>query len=890
MAENLPSVGIFRRQNLSHRGRYKNENASSTTKSKMPTIEDFTILKPISKGAFGKVYLGKRADREELYAIKVMKKSEMLHKNMVQQVTAERDALALSKSPFIVRLYYSIQTTKFIYLVMEYLIGGDLKSLLHVCGYFDESMAVMYTAEIVLALEYLHSHSIIHRDLKPDNLLIANDGHIKLTDFGLSQITLNKRISVADIMSTPSVPKRGSIDLYRTPGQLLSLTTSFAFNQPSTMKNRSQESPHSTPLTALGNKPLYRPLSPQERRDRSNSYISLIESPSPVAPVINVTDDESRSKVTEKSHVKGHEGEVEEPSQGKQVDSVSGVKGHRLEKENRAGLIETPLNTGSRRRLGKGKEGVAGSGSVPIAKRYLGESSVAPVMNLAFEHAESKTSPIASPDLGYDSRSSPRSNDGSSCGRVSGLEAGSDGKVVKHAPSPKTITSSTPLTSPNLAGDQHSTPDGVGHLDASKSPKVSTADCNDGGSSSHSKRTYSTDSDEFESRKSPEITRGRMLSFGSSDMPRPLGTGARKRKYSQLSEISPVGEREIVIGERHTGLTMEVSVMGLAGSIPSNDAANRSISSSLTSSLNESLEESSDISRCSDSATDIKAKRTKRNVSFDLEGGREELTAPLLVRPRLNTYLEQTAKMETFQEEKSLDQSDGSMDENDEHSTNQLPHLPTCMSCDNDVIADWADKKPTRTPYRSHSATPAASKSTFKTPAHTSFRTPACTPYRTPKSVRRGPPPDVAHPERILGTPDYLAPELLLRKPHGVGVDWWALGVCFFEFLTGIPPFNDQTPDLVFQNILNRDIPLPEGDEALSSNTLDVIDRLLTMDPEQRATAKDLKPHALFDGIDWSHIRDTEAPFIPTPDDKTDTTYFDARNNMQHLQMSSFAL
>lgn len=78
------------------------------------------------------------------------------------------------------------------------------------------------------------------------------------------------------------------------------------------------------------------------------------------------------------------------------------------------------------------------------------------------------------------------------------------------------------------------------------------------------------------------------------------------------------------------------------------------------------------------------------------------------------------------------------------------------------------------------------------------------TPFRTPKSVRRGCEPASMSNERVLGTPDYLAPELLLVKRHGPEVDWWALGVCMYEFMTGIPPFNDETPQKVFENILSR--------------------------------------------------------------------------------------
>ncbi|NXY84659.1 GWL kinase, partial [Alcedo cyanopectus] len=170
-----------------------------------------------------------------LFVFQVMKKADMINKNMVHQVQAERDALALSKSPFIVHLYYSLQSANNIYLVMEYLIGGDVKSLLHIYGYFDEEMAVKYISEAALALDYLHRHGIIHRDLKPDNMLISNQGHIKLTDFGLSRVTLNREINMIDILTTPSMAKPKQ-DYSRTPGQLLSLISSLGFYTPIEMK------------------------------------------------------------------------------------------------------------------------------------------------------------------------------------------------------------------------------------------------------------------------------------------------------------------------------------------------------------------------------------------------------------------------------------------------------------------------------------------------------------------------------------------------------------------------------------------------------------------------------------------------------------------------------
>ncbi|VDP61259.1 unnamed protein product [Schistosoma curassoni] len=112
--------------------------------------------------------------------------------------------------------------------VMEYLVGGDLKSLLLVMGCLQESHAAIYTVEIAIALEYLHTHGIIHRDLKPDNILIDSKGHLKLTDFGLSTITWKRPLQPSDVLNTPSVVPL-PFQYYRTPGQLISLTTELAF-------------------------------------------------------------------------------------------------------------------------------------------------------------------------------------------------------------------------------------------------------------------------------------------------------------------------------------------------------------------------------------------------------------------------------------------------------------------------------------------------------------------------------------------------------------------------------------------------------------------------------------------------------------------------------------
>ncbi|KAD2804892.1 hypothetical protein E3N88_38269 [Mikania micrantha] len=154
------------------------------------SIEDFEIIKPISRGAFGRVFLAKKRATGDVFAIKVLKKADMIRKNAVESILAERDILISVRNPFVVRFFYSFTCKENLYLVMEFLNGGDLFSLLRTLGCLEENMARVYIAEIVLALEYLHSLNIIHRDMKPDNLLIGPDGHIKLSDFGLSKVGL----------------------------------------------------------------------------------------------------------------------------------------------------------------------------------------------------------------------------------------------------------------------------------------------------------------------------------------------------------------------------------------------------------------------------------------------------------------------------------------------------------------------------------------------------------------------------------------------------------------------------------------------------------------------------------------------------------------------------
>lgn len=146
----------------------------------------FDKVKVLGVGAFGEVSLVRRRDStQQLYAMKTLRKADVLRKNQVAHVKAERDILAEAECDWVVKLYYSFQDETSLYFIMEYIPGGDLMSLLIRFGTFDEQFARFYIAELTLAIESVHRMGFIHRDIKPDNILVDKDGHIKLTDFGL---------------------------------------------------------------------------------------------------------------------------------------------------------------------------------------------------------------------------------------------------------------------------------------------------------------------------------------------------------------------------------------------------------------------------------------------------------------------------------------------------------------------------------------------------------------------------------------------------------------------------------------------------------------------------------------------------------------------------------
>jgi len=157
------------------------------------TVQDFQFIKFIGEGAYGKIYLVKKKKTGDIYAMKIIDYADKeASNNKIVSLRAERDAYKSIKGDWVVKAFYTLSYQSYVCFVLEYMIGGDLEGLLEQVGCFEEGSARFYFAELVLAVESLHKLGIVHRDLKPDNVLIDATGHIKLTDFGLSEHGLAK--------------------------------------------------------------------------------------------------------------------------------------------------------------------------------------------------------------------------------------------------------------------------------------------------------------------------------------------------------------------------------------------------------------------------------------------------------------------------------------------------------------------------------------------------------------------------------------------------------------------------------------------------------------------------------------------------------------------------
>ncbi|XP_064614765.1 cAMP-dependent protein kinase catalytic subunit PRKX-like [Liolophura sinensis] len=150
-------------------------------------LDDFHFLSTIGTGTFGRVVLVRQKEKRSYYALKIMNITTVLKLKQVDHVKNEKEVLCAISHPFIVNMYWSHHDEKFLYMLLEFVPGGELFSLLRNIGRFTTNTANFYACEIVCGLDYLHSQKIVYRDLKPENLLLDRDGHLKITDFGFAK-------------------------------------------------------------------------------------------------------------------------------------------------------------------------------------------------------------------------------------------------------------------------------------------------------------------------------------------------------------------------------------------------------------------------------------------------------------------------------------------------------------------------------------------------------------------------------------------------------------------------------------------------------------------------------------------------------------------------------
>lgn len=168
------------------KGSSKNGGGSPDEQKKIG-IQDFDLLTVIGKGSFGKVLQVRKKDTGRIYAMKVLNKKNILENNELEHTRTEKNILQKLAHPFLVNLNYSFQTSDKLYFIMDYINGGELFFHLQKEHKFTPDRVKFYCAEIMLGLEYLHNSGVIYRDLKPENILLSADGHICLTDFGISK-------------------------------------------------------------------------------------------------------------------------------------------------------------------------------------------------------------------------------------------------------------------------------------------------------------------------------------------------------------------------------------------------------------------------------------------------------------------------------------------------------------------------------------------------------------------------------------------------------------------------------------------------------------------------------------------------------------------------------
>ncbi|XP_027866841.1 cAMP-dependent protein kinase catalytic subunit PRKX isoform X1 [Xiphophorus couchianus] len=161
--------------------------AEAAANSRIYSLDELETMATVGTGTFGRVFLVKDKKSKAFFALKQMKISDVIRLKQEQHVHNEKEVLTEISHPFLIRLFWTHHDDRFLYMLMDYVPGGELFSYLRSRGRFSNATGLFYTSEIVCAIEYLHSKEIVYRDLKPENILLDSEGHIRLTDFGFAK-------------------------------------------------------------------------------------------------------------------------------------------------------------------------------------------------------------------------------------------------------------------------------------------------------------------------------------------------------------------------------------------------------------------------------------------------------------------------------------------------------------------------------------------------------------------------------------------------------------------------------------------------------------------------------------------------------------------------------
>ncbi|XP_029302986.1 putative serine/threonine-protein kinase PRKY isoform X2 [Cottoperca gobio] len=189
MASSKAKVGVNSETNSQKESK---SNGSSSTGEASPNnrtycLDDLETIATVGTGTFGRVFLVKDKKSRAFYALKQMKIPDVIRLKQEQHVHNEKEVLAEVNHPFLIRLFWTHHDERFLYMLMDFVPGGELFSYLRSRGRFSNATGLFYTSEIVCAIEYLHSKEIVYRDLKPENILLDSEGHMRLTDFGFAK-------------------------------------------------------------------------------------------------------------------------------------------------------------------------------------------------------------------------------------------------------------------------------------------------------------------------------------------------------------------------------------------------------------------------------------------------------------------------------------------------------------------------------------------------------------------------------------------------------------------------------------------------------------------------------------------------------------------------------